>query len=103
MDRNAQGESRAKSIHAVPRWIQCKVHFIYPSVPQWFPLNRGSVRGRVSFSRSNDGDDSQNISGLYGGRMFWNVAPFRIVDEFDVFMDMELAAFEVVILTPDQF
>ena len=42
-------------------------------------------------------DDSQNISGLYGGRMFWNVAPFRIVDEFDVFMDMELAAFEVVI------
>ena len=48
-------------------------------------------------------DDSQNISGLYGGRMFWNVAPFRILDEFDVFMDMELAAFEVVILTPDQF
>ena len=44
-----------------------------------------------------DCDDSQNISGLYGGRMFWNVAPFRIVDEFDVFMDMELAAFEVVI------
>ena len=44
-----------------------------------------------------DCDDSQNISGLYGGRMFWNVAPFRILDEFDVFMDMELAAFEVVI------
>ena len=42
-------------------------------------------------------DDSQNISGLYGGRMFWNVAPFRMLDEFDVFMDMELAAFDVVI------
>ena len=48
-------------------------------------------------------NDGQNISGLYGGRMFgmWLLSEF--LDEFDVFLDMELAAFEVVILTPDQF
>ena len=34
---------------------------------------------------------------LHGGWILWNVAPFRILDEFDVFMDMVLAAFEVVI------
>ena len=26
---------------------------------------------------------------LHGGWILWNVAPFRILDEFDVFMDMD--------------
>ena len=46
-----------------------------------------------------DGDDSQNIGGLYGDWVLWDVveAPFWIFDEFDVFIWWVLAAFEVVI------